>query len=425
MQRRSFTKLLALGAGGQLIGEDEARAEAEADDTDDDTDGDKDGKPMPAGKPAGSTASGRPDAVVVEDYVELSRRKLPGATWEYITTGSEDQVTLAENVNAFRRIGLLPPVLHGVGSTRLETTVLGQKIEMPVMLAPVAGLRMFHPDGAPGSARAAHKAGTICAVSSSCHNSAEEVAAASPGPKWFQIYMPRDKGVARSLVRRVEAAGYKALVITVDLGERKDADRRNAFSVPRKILLQHLRDIGHTLPDSISRADLEAFNLGAWRLSMSWDILDWLRGITKLPLVVKGVLTASDAQRAVVEGADAIVVSNHGGRRLDGMPATIDRMQHVAEAVDGKAELLLDSGVRRGTDVLKALALGARAVLVGRPQAWSLAAAGEAGVSQMLGFFREELENAMISCGCRNVGDITTKLLAQAPLAPLPEGPDE
>ena len=421
MQRRSFTKLLALGAGGQLIGEDEAQAEAaEADDNkDDNKDGNKDGKPTPAGKAVGYTASGRPDAVVVEDFIELSKRKLPGATWEYITTGSEDQVTLAENVNAFRRIGLLPPVLHGVGSTRLATTVLGQKIEMPVMLAPVAGLRMFHPDGAPGSARAAHKAGTICAVSSSCHNSAEEVAEASPGPKWFQIYMPRDKGVAKALVRRVEAAGYKALVITVDLGERKDADRRNAFSVPRKILLKHLRDIGHTLPDSISRADLEAFNLGAWQLSMSWDILDWLRGITKLPLVVKGVLTAGDAQRAVVEGADAIVVSNHGGRRLDGMPATIDRMQRVAEVAGDKAELLLDSGVRRGTDVLKALALGARAVLVGRPQAWSLAAAGEAGVSQMLGFFKEELENAMISCGCKDVGDITSELLAQAPPAGL------
>ena len=417
MQRRSFTKLLALGAGGQLIGEDEAQAEAA--DPDDNKDDNKDDTPTPTGKAVGYTASGRPDAVVVEDFIELSKRKLPGATWEYITTGSEDQVTLAENVNAFRRIGLLPPVLHGVGSTRLETTVLGQKIEMPVMLAPVAGLRMFHPDGAPGSARAAHKAGTICAVSSSCHNSAEEVAEASPGPKWFQIYMPRDKGVAKSLVRRAEAAGYKALVITVDLGERKDADRRNAFSVPRKILLKHLRDIGHTLPNSISRADLEAFNLGAWQLSMSWDILDWLRGITKLPLVVKGVLTAGDAQRAVVEGADAIVVSNHGGRRLDGMPATIDRMQRVAEVTGDKAELLLDSGVRRGTDVLKALALGARAVLVGRPQAWSLAAAGEAGVSQMLGFFKEELENAMISCGCKDVGDITSELLAQAPPAGL------
>ena len=417
MQRRSFTKLLALGAGGQLIGEDEAQAEAA--DPDDNKDDNKDDTPTPTGKAVGYTASGRPDAVVVEDFIELSKRKLPGATWEYITTGSEDQVTLAENVNAFRRIGLLPPVLHGVGSTRLETTVLGQKIEMPVMLAPVAGLRMFHPDGAPGSARAAHKAGTICAVSSSCHNSAEEVAEASPGPKWFQIYMPRDKGVAKALVRRAEAAGYKALVITVDLGERKDADRRNAFSVPRKILLKHLRDIGHTLPNSISRADLEAFNLGAWQLSMSWDILDWLRGITKLPLVVKGVLTAGDAQRAVVEGADAIVVSNHGGRRLDGMPATIDRMQRVAEVTGDKAELLLDSGVRRGTDVLKALALGARAVLVGRPQAWSLAAAGEAGVSQMLGFFKEELENAMISCGCKDVGDITSELLAQAPPAGL------
>jgi len=397
MQRRSFTKLLAFGAGSQLIGEPETDAAVDDD------------KPMTPGN------SDQPDPVVVEDFIELSRQKLPRPTWEYISTGSEDQVTLAENTNAFRRIGVLPPVLHGVGQADLSTTVLGQKIDLPVMLAPVAGLKMFHPDGAQASARAARAAGTICAVSSSCFSSVEEVAAASDGPKWFQIYMPKDKGVARSLVKRVEAAGFGAIVITVDLGERKDADRRNRFSVPHEMLLKHLRDIGHTLPDSISAKKLDAFNLAAWQLSMSWDIFDWLRGLTRLPLIVKGVLTEDDARRAVRENVDGIVVSNHGGRRLDGMPASIDRLQRVAETVDGKAELLLDSGIRRGTDVLKALALGARAVLVGRPQAWSLAAGGQQGVSQMLGFFREEIENAMISCGCRNLGEITTDLLLNIP----------
>ncbi len=401
MQRRSFTKLLAFGAGSQLIGEPETDA--------------ADGKPMPPGNSDDRKPSDQPDPVVVEDFIELSRQKLPGPTWEYISTGSEDQVTLAENTNAFRRIGVLPPVLHGVGQADLSTTVLGQKIDLPVMLAPVAGLKMFHPDGAQASARAAGAAGTICAVSSSCFSSVEEVAAASDGPKWFQIYMPRDKGVARSLVKRVEAAGFGAIVVTVDLGERKDADRRNRFSVPHEMLLKHLRDIGHTLPDSISAKKLDAFNLAAWQLSMSWDIFDWLRGLTRLPLIVKGVLTENDARRAVRENVDGIVVSNHGGRRLDGMPASIDRLQRVAETVDGKAELFLDSGIRRGTDVLKALALGARAVLVGRPQAWSLAAGGQQGVSQMLGFFREELENAMISCGCRNLGEITTDLLLNIP----------
>jgi len=403
MQRRSFTKLLAFGAGSQLIGEPETDAAVD------------DGKPMPPGNSDDRKPSDQPDPVVVEDFIELSQQKLPGPTWEYISTGSEDQVTLAENTNAFRRIGVLPPVLHGVGQADLSTTVLGQKIDLPVMLAPVAGLKMFHPDGAQASARAAGAAGTICAVSSSCFSSVEEVAAASDGPKWFQIYMPRDKGVARSLVKRVEAAGFGAIVVTVDLGERKDADRRNRFSVPHEMLLKHLRDIGHTLPDSISAKKLDAFNLAAWQLSMSWDIFDWLRGLTRLPLIVKGVLTEDDARRAVRENVDGIVVSNHGGRRLDGMPASIDRLQRVAETVDGKAELFLDSGIRRGTDVLKALALGARAVLVGRPQAWSLAAGGQQGVSQMLGFFREELENAMISCGCRNLGEITTDLLLNIP----------
>ncbi len=412
MQRRSFTKLLALGAGNQLLTDTAAADTAAADTAAADT-----AAADTAAADKAPSGSGTSDAVVVDDFIELSRQTLPSATWEYITTGSEDQVTLSNNVTAFRRIGLLPRILHGVGSTDLSTTVLGQKIEMPVLLAPVAGLKMFHPDGAIGSARAAHRAGTICAVSSSCHDSAEDVASASPGPKWFQLYMPRDKGVARSLVRRVEAAGYTALVITVDLGERKDSDRRNQFSVPRKILLKHLRDIGHTLPDSISDDKLNAFNLEAWDLSMSWDVVDWLRGITKLPLIIKGVLTGRDAHRAIVEQVDAIIVSNHGGRRLDGMPATIDRLPRVADVVQDDAQLLLDSGIRRGTDVLKALALGARAVLVGRPQAWSLAVAGQQGVSQMLGFFREELENAMISCGCRNISQVNSELLLDAPTA--------
>ncbi|MDP7275148.1 MAG: alpha-hydroxy acid oxidase [Planctomycetaceae bacterium] len=405
MKRRSFAKLLALGAGSQLIGDAEtgeaANAEAaEAADPD----------------PAAEVAADLSKAVVIDDYVELSRKKLPRATWEYISTGCEGQVTLHDNIEAFRRIGVLPPILHGVGAADLSTTVLGQKIAMPVMLAPVAGLRMYHPDGALASARAAGAAGTICAVSSSAFHSAEEIGAAGDGPKWFQIYMPKDNGVARALIERVEAAGFKALVVTVDLGERKDADRRNKFGVPKQMLLKHLRDVGHKqLHDGMSQAEIEAFNLGAWRLSMSWDIIDWLRGITRLPLVVKGILGTSDARRAVKEGADAIVVSNHGGRRLDGMPASIDRMRAVADEVNGKTELLLDSGIRRGTDVMKALALGARAVLVGRPQAWSLAAGGEAGVRQMLEYLRQELEMTMISCGCPDVGSINANLLLNQP----------
>ncbi len=402
MQRRSFAKLLALGAGSQLISDTKA---------------------------TGATAAGADDpptkvpvelskAVVIDDYSDLARKKLPRATWEYISTGCEGEVTLRENTEAFRRIGVLPPVLHGVGKADLSTTVLGQKIALPVMLAPVAGLRMYHPDGALAAARAAHAAGTICAVSSSAFHSAEEIGAAGDGPKWFQLYMPRDRGVAKALVERVEAAGFTAIVVTVDLGERKDADRRNKFGVPKAMLLKHLQDIGHRqLHDGMSQAEIEAFNLGAWQLSMSWEIFDWLRGITRLPLVVKGVLGSSDARRAVKEQIEAIVVSNHGGRRLDGMPATIDRMHAVAEAVNGKAELLLDSGIRRGTDVMKALALGARAVLVGRPQAWSLAAGGEAGVRQMLEYLRQELEMVMVSCGCPDVGAITADLLLNKPTA--------
>lgn len=391
MHRREFAKCVAFGAGSfGLFHETEAGAEQNTTDV---------------------RESRRREPVNVADFQRLAKETLPLATYDYITTGTTDELTLRENVAAFQRIRLLPPLLKGVAEVDTATTVLQQRIALPILLAPVAGQSMYHQQGALASARAAAAAKTIMGVSSSVGNSVEEVAAASPGPKWFQLYVSKDRAVARRLVERAERSGYKAIVLTVDLGERKDADRRNRFTLPEAVLRKHLRDFGFEVSDQMTYEQLLKFNDQAWDLSLSWEVFDWLRSITKLPLLLKGVLRADDAKKAVSLGLDGIVVSNHGGRRLDGVPASIEQLPQIVEAVNGRAAVLLDSGIRRGTDVLKALALGANAVLIGRPYAWALAADGEAGVSKVLELLREELVSAMLACGCPNVASINRSLL--------------
>lgn len=399
MDRRSFAQLLTLGAGS--VGLWQASAQAGGDDT----------EVVPGAAP--NQRANQPEPVNVADLEALAQAKLPKATFDYIATGSADQITLQENIAAFRRLHVYPPLMKGVAKADLSTTALGQKISLPVILAPVAAQRMYHAEGGLAAARAAAAAGTIYGVSSSVGHSVEEIAAASNGPKWFQLYVPKDRAVTRQLVQRVERAGYDAIIVTVDLGEWKDADRRNRFSLPKEMLVKHLRDVGFDqITDAMSYEEIVAFNANAWDLALSWEFFDRLRGITKLPLLIKGVLRPADARKAVSIGLDGVVVSNHGGRRLDGMPATIDVLPGVVEAVAGGAEVYLDGGVRRGTDVLKALAWGARAVLIGRPYAWALAAGGEPGVAKVIDLFREELQNAMLATGCAKVGDIESSLIA-------------
>jgi isopentenyl diphosphate isomerase/L-lactate dehydrogenase-like FMN-dependent dehydrogenase len=282
---------------------------------------------------------------------------------------------------------------------------------MPIMLAPVAAQRMYHQEGALAAARAAKAAGTVFGVSSSAGNSVEEIERAADGPKWFQVYLPKDRKIGKQLVQRVETAGYKAIILTVDLGEWKDTDRRNGFALPREMLLKHLLDVGFSVSDKMTDRQLTAFNAQAWDQSMTWDVFEWLRSITKLPLLIKGVLRKEDAKRAVSLGLDGVIVSNHGGRRLDGMPASIEMLPDIVAAVGDDLEVFMDGGIRRGTDVLKALSLGAKAVLIGRPYAWALAADGERGVRHALDLLRDELTNAMIATGCAKPGDANQSLL--------------
>jgi isopentenyl diphosphate isomerase/L-lactate dehydrogenase-like FMN-dependent dehydrogenase len=417
VNRRSFSKFMAFGAGSlgfcPVVSAGSQGAEARVSKTQSDSATPTD---APNGQGAGLGAKspqdqGRPLPVNAADFQALAREALPQATYEYITTGSTDEVTLRENVAAFQRLRLLPPLLHGVSAVDTSTTVLKQQLAMPILLAPVGGVSLFYPQGAVAAARAAATARTIIGVSSSAGNSVEEIAKANQGPKWFQLYVPQDRAVARRLVERAEKAGFNAIIVTPDLGERKDADLRNRFVLPRDMLLKHLRDIGFDVADNMSHAELLAFNDRAWDLTLSWKFFDWLRSITKLPLIVKGVLRADDAKKAVSIGLDAIIVSNHGGRRLDGVPASIEQLTQVVKAVGDSAEVYLDSGVRRGTDVLKALALGARAVLIGRPYAWALAASGQDGVERVLELLRDELVSAMLACGCDTVSKIDRSLV--------------
>lgn len=389
MHRRTFARLLASGASASLFPSNVVGQE-----------------------PALAAPSTARDPVCVADFRELAKAKLPTATFDYVESGTMDQVTLRENTAAFQRLKLLPPVLSGVAATDLTTTALGVNLSMPIMLAPVAAQRMYHPLGAPAAARAAAAMGTLFGTSSSATNSVEEIAAASPGPKWFQLYVPKDRAIARRLVERAETAGYKALIVTVDLGEWKDADRRNQFALPPEMMRKHLRDLGYAqVTDAMTPAEMAAFSRENTDLTFSWDLFEWLRSVTKLPLIIKGVLRPDDARRAVDLGLDGIVVSNHGGRRLDGMPASIEMLPQVVDAVAGRAEVFLDSGIRRGTDVLKALALGARAVLIGRPYVYGLAADGEAGVRKVLEILRDELQNVLIAAGCRSVRDVPRSLV--------------
>jgi isopentenyl diphosphate isomerase/L-lactate dehydrogenase-like FMN-dependent dehydrogenase len=324
--------------------------------------------------------------VNVRDYERLADEKLDANAHAYINGGAGDEVTLRDNLAAFERRKLRPRVLADVGSVSAATTVLGTEIALPVLIAPVAIQRLAHPNGEEAVGRAAAAAGTIMCLSSVATCTPRELPA---GERWFQVYVWRDRKKTEAAIEEAVESGFSALVLTVDvpiLGQR-ERDVRVGFEVPEHLTVQ---------------GDMfgEAFDA-----TVTWSDLEWLAGYG-LPVVIKGILTAEDAVLACQHGAAAIVVSNHGGRQLDGVPASLDALEEVVRAVDGRAEVLLDGGVRRGTDVLKALALGARAVMIGRPVLWGLAAAGEEGVADVLRMLQEEIELGLALLGCTSPAEV-------------------
>ena len=350
--------------------------------------------------------------VSVAEYEEVARERLPQMVFDYFAGGAGREWTLRENVTAFDRWVLRPRVLVDVTSRDTATTVLGRDVASPILVAPTALHRMAHPDGELATARAAAAAGTVYTLSSLASTSIEEVAEAVPhGTRWFQLYVYRDRDLTADLVKQAHANGYRALVLTVDtpvLGLR-DRDARNRFVAPEGITLANLVKLGGMR--EVEGSGLFAFVHEQQDPGVDWEDVAWLRSLSPMPLVLKGIVTAEDARLAVAAGVDGIVVSNHGGRQLDGTPPTIDALPEVVEAADGRCEIFLDGGVRRGSDVLRAMALGARAVMVGRPVLWGLAAEGEAGVRHVLELLRAEFDVAMAIAGCRSVSEITPALV--------------
>ena len=348
---------------------------------------------MTTAEPALDLAS----VVSLHDFEPLARLAMDRASYDYIAGGSWDEVSLAESEAAWRRRTLRPRVLVDVATVDTATTLLGEPATMPVAIAPMALHGLAHRDGEVVMARAAAAAGVPFILSTMSTRSLEEVAAAIPdATRWFQLYVQADPRRAPRLVERAAAAGYKALVLTVDvpvLGYR-ERDRRNAFELPE---LGNFRDVP---PDPETGGD-------AFSRSLTWADLATIRAWAPLPLVLKGILTAEDARLAIEHGADAIVVSSHGARQLDRVPATVDVLEEIADAVRGRTEVWVDGGVRRGLDVAIALALGARGVLLGRPALWALAAGGQAGVERALAILREEFEIALALLGAPRPSDIT------------------
>ena len=344
----------------------------------------------------------------------LAGERLPQVAHDYYASGADDEVTLRANLAAWARLALHYRVLVDVSRRDLATTVLGTPVAMPVLVAPTAFHRLAHPEGELASMAGAGDAGTIFTLSTLSNTRVEDVVAAASGPVWFQLYVYRDRAATEALVRRVEAAGVRALVLTVDapLLGRRERDVKNRFALPPELRVENLGGTGfEVVPGAIAESGLAAYFASMLDPSLSWQDVAWLRGITRLPIVIKGLVRPDDARRAVDAGAAAVIVSNHGGRQLDHAPATIDVLPSVVAAVGGAVEVLVDGGVRRGTDVVKALALGARAVLVGRPVLWGLAVAGREGVAAALAILRRELDLAMALCGCPDVASIGRDLI--------------
>ncbi|MBK7860604.1 MAG: alpha-hydroxy-acid oxidizing protein [Archangiaceae bacterium] len=342
--------------------------------------------------------------VCLADYEQAALAKLPPGPAAYYGGGANDERSLRENLAAFRRRWLLPRAMRGVAAVDLSTTVLGRKWPAPLFICPTALQRMAHPDGELATARAAAKRGLTFTLSTSASTDLAEVATAQ-GPRWYQVYLLADEGARRAMLERAIAHGYEAFVLTVDLQRlgRRERDIRVGFAITPGVYLPNIAAAaGVPLPDAPNVPFMSA---------LTWKDVEWLAKLG-LPVIVKGILRADDAQAAIDHGAAAIEVSNHGGRQLDGAISALEALPAIADAVKGRVPLLLDGGVRRGTDVLIALCAGATAIGIGRPVLWGLTVNGEAGVGRVLDLLLTELDYALALSGCANVAEATADLLS-------------
>jgi L-lactate dehydrogenase (cytochrome) len=373
----------------------------------------------------------------VEDFRRVAKRRLPHGVFDYIDGGAEDERTLADNVAAFGRYGFQPRILRDVSRVDTSSTIFGRAVSMPLILAPTGFTRIAHSQGELAVTRAADRAGIPCSLSTMGTRSIEDLAAVSSGDKWFQIYTWKDRALVKELVDRARSAGFTAVWLTVDtavLG-RRERDVRRGMTLPPKIgpgtivdgalhpgwTWDFLRNepitfanvIGLSDEDGSTAVTLSEHMARQFDPALSWGDVDWLRSIWDGPIVLKGVQTVADAKQAVSAGVDGIALSNHGGRQLDDAPAPIHLVEPVRDEIGDGAAIICDGGVRRGSDIVKALALGADAVSMGRPYLYALGAAGERGVDQLLSFLREGMERTMALTGVRTVAEIDRSLVAR------------
>ncbi|KMZ57775.1 L-lactate dehydrogenase (cytochrome) [Zostera marina] len=345
----------------------------------------------------------------ISEYEAIAKKKLPKMIFDYYASGAEDQWTLQENRNAFSRILFRQRILIDVSKIDISTTVLGFKISMPIMIAPTAMQKMAHPDGECATARAASSSGTIMTLSSWATSSVDEVASTGPGIRFFQLYVYKDRKVVEQLVRRAERAGFKAIVLTADTPQlgRRESDIKNRFNLPSHLTLKNFEGLEISKMYETNDSGLASYVSSQIDRTLSWKDVKWLQSITSMPILVKGVMNAEDTLLAIETGVAGIIVSNHGARQLDYIPATISCLEEVVKAAQGRVPVFLDGGVRRGTDVFKALALGAAGIFIGRPVLYSLAVDGEAGVRNVLKMLRDEFELTMTLAGCVSLKTIT------------------
>ncbi len=377
-------------------------------------------------------------AHTIDDLRRVARRRLPRAIFDFVEGGAGDELTVARNRAAFERLLFEPRVLVDVSKREQSTVVFGERIASPVVVSPTGMAGLCWPKGEVAAARGAHDAGTIYTLSTHSSCSIEEVATGAPGPLWFQLYVWQNRDLTRSFVERAKAAGYRALLLTVDVPviSRRERDLRNGFTVPPRVTVRNALDtirrvswvwrvlLGPrlTLANLIGapgapRTDIVTLAGVANRQvdpSIAWADLAWFRSLWSGPLLLKGVMTAADARRALEHGVDGVVVSNHGGRQLDGTAATVEALPAIADAVGHRMEVLLDGGVRRGADVVRALALGAKAVMVGRPYLYGLSVGGPAGVRRALEILQAEVDHALALTGVPRVADLDRTVVRRA-----------
>ena len=389
--RRQALTSLALAAGGATAAAT-ARAQSPA------------ASPPAAPRAAASApAAATADLFSIPQYEERAKGLVSVPAWEYYDQGCADDLTVRWNREAFQRLRLESRVMVDVETIDTSTTLLGRALPHPILLAPAAAHMLVHPEGEVATARGASAASAIMVLSTNANCTVEAVAAAATQPLWFQLYVNRDRAIAKDLIQRVERAGYQALCVTVDQPVIYARDRVSRHADALRAL--PLPNIPNPLPGGVTQTSASRSR------SLTWKDLDWFRSVTKLPVVLKGVMHPDDAEQAVQAGADAIIVSNHGGRALDGVAATIDALPRVADRVARRMPVLMDGGIRRGGDVLKALARGANAVLIGRPYLYGLAVNGSEGVQHIVEILRRELETAMALTGRTTIAQIDRTVL--------------